>query len=79
MAPNGQSVNFVKNIIYFPKKIIINAGTDYESLSFNLNYNTSKFQILHFCRRTRNVSKLKKKYFNKNVSSIYTKLCYILT
>ena len=61
------------------KKILINAGTDYESLSFNLNYNTSKFQILHFCRHTRNVSKLKKKYFNKNVSSIYTKLCYILT
>ena len=79
LPANGQSVNFVQNIISFPKKILINAGTDYESLSFNLNYNTSKFQILHFCRHTRNVSKLKKKYFNKNVSFIYTKLCYILT
>ena len=78
LPANGQSVNFVKKKIsyLFLKNIIINAGTDYESLSFNLNYNTSKFQILHFCRHTRNVSKLKKKYFNKNVSSIYQIVLY---
>ena len=67
---------FCTKYYIFSQKILINAGTDYESLSFNLNYNTSKFQILHFCRRTRNVSKLKKKYFNKNVSSIYQIVLY---